>query len=151
MAILVFIVNFYFGYSINGALLFLEKDCTINCQRVRIEVDTLSIDCIRTLKNGSMIISSQLEYNKLNIYREGTNCEPLPYIDFNRKVLLGYSVETRGCSQPKCLFDIMDNGNEYVLHVDIITEGICSRLFRKVFWVLIDKPSSEVNIRFEEE
>jgi hypothetical protein len=115
-----------------------------------IDYDTLSIDCMDyRLQKATLIIQGQEDFEKLNAFRRGPECDPLPQIDFDDKILLAYNVEATGCKPPKCTARIEDVNGEYIVYLTFTTDGGCRMLFRKVFWFLIQKPNIPVNIRFQ--
>lgn len=122
-----------------------------NEQNRQIQYDTLSIDCMsHRLQEKTLVIKTRVDFEKLNVFRRGSECELLPEIDFSKKILLAYNVESTGCVEPECLVKIEEVRGDYIVYVKVAVEGICSMLYNEVFWFLIDKPDTSVNIRFQE-
>lgn len=108
-----------------------------------VEFDTLSIDCLEyKIKEEVIIIKTRKEYEDLNLYRKG-NCRPLPEIDFDKNVLIGYNIETSGCRPPTCSMVFSKNGDQYTGYATIRVQGICRALFREIYWFTIEVPHDQ--------
>lgn len=138
-------MNIYFKI-----LLFSLIQLSINClAQNEIEFDTLSLKCLESrIRGKEIIIKSQEEYNSLNQFLND-RCEYKPFIDFDEKILIGYNAETTGCLEPTFGAVIRSKSNFYEVELTVYTYGVCRRLFRKVFWAVIDRPPDGVAIDFK--
>lgn len=114
-------------------------------------IDTISIDCVdNVLKEKTMVIKSQAQFEQLNAIRKGEDCDPLPKIDFNKKIVLAYRVQATGCAEPTCRANMITANGELIVSVQIQTSGICRLFFDRVFWFVVDKPPTSANVRFQQ-
>ena len=113
-----------------------------------IPYDTLSSECLDRIKEETVIVDDQADYGKLEVLNDAFNCAPLPEIDFDAKLLIGYTILASGCLPPKWTARIEVHDRLYTINVDVQTYGICRRSFRKVAWMIIDKPHGPYEVKF---
>lgn len=113
-----------------------------------IPYDTLSSECLDRIKEETLIVDDPADYGKLEVLNDTFNCDPLPDIDFDTKLLIGYTMSVSGCQPPKWTARIEVHDKLYTINVDIQTYGICRREFRKVAWMIIDKPHGPYEVKF---
>ncbi|SHH61084.1 hypothetical protein SAMN04488109_4615 [Chryseolinea serpens] len=113
-----------------------------------IPYDTLSSECLDRIKEETLVVDDPADYGKLEVLNDAFNCDPLPDIDFNTKLLIGYTMSVSGCLPPKWTARIEVHDKLYTINVDIQTYGICRRSFRNVAWMIIDKPQGPYEVKF---
>ena len=110
----------------------------------------VSIDCLtHPTRKEYLTITNDDDYQALRMYRRrDDDCTPLPEIDFDKKILIGYRIIASGCSKPDYSMVLKKEGKVHYAEVAIRPKGICSMIINDIFWFTIDKPNGSLDIVF---
>jgi len=97
------------------------------------------------------ILMNDYIYNFLP-YKGTYDCEH-PLIDFESYTLLGQSISVASCSIPKIETELlMDNSNkELIFRLNIETYGFCEMGFGFYVWILVDKLTDDIEVKYQTE
>lgn len=113
--------------------------------------DDVDIMCLNLSGlNRGLVIATYDEYSKLlkNLSAH-PDCSSysLPEIDFTNKILLGFRVNSKGCSAPQYRRRIYMTNSEIIFSVDVTENGMCKMLHEITYWVTIPMVHN-ANVRF---
>jgi hypothetical protein len=119
----------------------------LSSQGQDIKYEGITIGCLNLTRiNKESIVRSNDEYQKVFESRSPhPDCGSYspPEIDFSKSTLLGFLINTKGCSEPELNFRVFKSENNVVFNVDVIENGMCKMLFQKIIWITIPKESGE--------
>jgi len=134
------------GYMRIIGLLYIVFSLPCVTQDKNVAYETIAISCFdfQKAEKTEIVILSQFEYDKLNTARKlRDECDELPVIDFNNKVLIGYVLKIGGCDEPSYEIKINRIENKYTLNLKVRQNGLCGQLILKPIWVLFEKQYNE--------
>lgn len=71
------------------------------------------------------------------------NSDSQPQIDFSESILVGYLIESSGCSPPKHSIRLYKSDNKVVFEVSTAPDGACRMLYQKMVWITTSKVFSK--------
>jgi len=106
--------------------------------------DTLSISClVFATADEPIVISALSQYKQLEWHKKGAVCAEWPQIDFEKKILVGHSIQFGGCRDPITETTIRQVGGDFLATMKIHENGVCRMLIRKTYWFILDKPTQD--------